>query len=443
MRKVLVIVTALLLINKIAICQSILPGRWEGAMTREGSVQLINLTFIPDGDSLAILFDDPGKGFFDCYADEIKPDQRIGINDTMFTADFGYGDFRLRVNKKDQEITGINDNWKPSVLFHVKKSIPDRVFNFVKEDVIYKNNNITLAGTIYKPNGTTEHPYVILIHGSGNQTRKTINLRSMAYMLAQNGIGVLIYDKRGTGNSTGSADASIFVLAGDAIEGVNYLSGRKDLHIQKLGLLGTSQGGWIASIVSSRIRNIDFIILNVGPAVSTYQQEIDRVTFSMRYDGIAETTIDSAVNHTKLYLNVVRNNSGWNELKKSIDHFKKTSWGKDYLQLPDQMNDDDMIWWRNNFYDPREDLSGVKCRVLSLMGGIDRLVTPQTNKELMENYLAKSKATHKIILFPGVDHSMLSWQKLRGAKWEWPDKYWVWSKRPTTFYSEIINWIKE
>jgi pimeloyl-ACP methyl ester carboxylesterase len=442
MRKVLVIVTALLLINKIAVCQSILAGRWEGAMTREGSVQQINLTFIPEGDSLDIMFDDPGKGFFDCYVDEIKPDQRIGINDTIFALNFGYGNFRLHVNKKDQEITGLNDNWKPSVLFHIKKSFTGQILNFEKEDVIYKNNNITLSGTIYKPKGRTEYPYVILIHGSGIQTRKTINLRSMAYVLAQNGIGVLIYDKRGAGNSTGSGDASIFDLAGDAIAGVNYLSGRKDLNIRKLGFLGTSQGGWIASIVSGRIRNIDFIILNVGPAVSTHQQEIDRVNFSMRYDGFAEATIDSAIGHTKLYLNVVRNNSGWDDLKTSVDHFEKTPWGKDYLQLPDRMNDADMLWWRNNFYDPKDDLSRVKCRVLSLMGGIDRLVPPQTNKELMENYLTMAKATHKIIEFPGADHSMLTWQKLRGGKWEWPEKYWVWSKKPISYYEEIINWIK-
>lgn len=265
----------------------------------------------------------------------------------------------------------------------------------------------------------------------------------MAYILANNGIGVLIYDKRGAGNSTGSGDASIFDLADDGIAAVNYLSGRKELQIQKIGLLGTSQGGWIVSIISSRISNIDFIILNVGPAVSTYQQEIDRVAFSMRYDGFWEKTIDSAVVHTRLYLNAARNNSGWDELKKSKETFKNTSWGKDYLQLPVQMNDPDMIWWRQNYYDPKNDLSNLKCRVLSIMGDIDRYVPPQTNKQLMESYLTKATVAYKIIVFTGADHSMLSWQKLRGGEWEWPDKYWIWSKKPITFYSEIINWIKQ
>ncbi len=98
---------------------------------------------------------------------------------------------------------------------------------------------------IYKPRHkkTGKIKYVILIPGSGEQTRYSPYYISFGYLLAKNGFGVLLYDKRGTGSSGGSwLTASLNDLADDAVAGLNYLESRKDLNISEIGFLGTSQG---------------------------------------------------------------------------------------------------------------------------------------------------------------------------------------------------------
>lgn len=437
-------VTLFFCIHYSLFCQSLLTGHWEGAMSREGSIQLLNLHFYQVGDSLEVQFDDPAKGFYRCYVDEIRQHQRIGLFDSVFVLNFGYGEFTMYLNNRFAELTGINEDWQPSVKVHLKKVRRTIRDNFTIEEVIIKNKNVSLAGTMYIPKGERQFPFVVLIHGSGKSTRRSIYARSLTYVLAQNGIGVLAYDKRGQGNSTGDDGgyASFSLLADDALTCLKYIRSRKDLSVSKAGFLGTSQGGWIAPIAANRSKDVDFIVLNVGPAVSTFQQDIDRVAYSMRNNDFAQSTIDSALRHSKLYFEVVRSGKNWEALKRSVDGYKNKEWAKEYLQLPEALNDSDMVWWRMNDYDPKENLSRLRCNVLSIFGGFDELVPPETNKPLMESYLSKSGCQYRITVFPGMTHNGLLYQTLHGGKWEWPENFWIWSKRPEQFYTEIVDWIQ-
>jgi hypothetical protein len=60
----------------------------------------------------------------------------------------------------------------------------------------------------------------------------------------------------------------------------------------------------------------------------------------------------------------------------------------------------------------------------------------------MRSYLVNSGCNYKIAIFPNAEHNGIELQKLRGKKWDWPAKYWIWPKRSYGFYEEMINWIK-
>jgi len=422
--------------------QTVLEGHWEGAMSRLGSVQLLNFDFLPAGDSLQVQFDDPARGYFRSYAEGVN---KFAKTDSVFTLNFGYGNFHCILNKKYGQVTGYNKDWKPEVLFHIKKTGVREPDPYTEENISFINGNVKLAGTIYKPKETATFPLVILIHGSDEQTRRTTYMRSLVYVLTKNHIGVVVYDKRGTGSSGGNMNtASFHDLANDASACIQYISRRKDLPVTKLGLFGTSQGGWIAPMVANRWKSVGFVILNVGPAVSTFKQDLDRVEYTMRGDGFDKKTIDSALQHSRLYFDVVRADTGWNTLRRSVALFKTKPWGTEnnLLQLPEKMNDEDMLWWRRNDYDPEKELSRMKCRVLSLMGGNDNLVPPATNLPLMERYLAKAGCPHKIIVLPDAGHNAIAFQTLLGGEWKWPEHYWIWPQRSPIYYEAIIDWIK-
>lgn len=145
------------------------------------------------------------------------------------------------------------------------------------KDVTFKSAGITLEGTVYKPRNP--HAALVLVHGSGQETR----MLRMASILAEKGIAVLTYDKRGVGKSggiyagpevgTNNIDsANLNLLALDASVASNtllkYLS-RKDL---PLGLMGFSQAGWIIPIAAKINHKVNFMVVFSGPLVNTLEQ---------------------------------------------------------------------------------------------------------------------------------------------------------------------------
>ncbi len=70
-----------------------------------------------------------------------------------------------------------------------------------EEEVSFTNGDTTLSGTLVLPLTKGSHPAVVLVQGSTSNLRS--QSRTMADFFALNGVAALIYDKRGSGNSTG------------------------------------------------------------------------------------------------------------------------------------------------------------------------------------------------------------------------------------------------
>lgn len=149
--------------------------------------------------------------------------------------------------------------------------------DFIMEDIEFNSAGITLAGTVFKP----KHSYaaVVLIHGSGQETRMV----KMASLLAENGIAVLTYDKRGVGKSggvylgpevgTNNIDSSnLNLLALDASAASNTLLAHLPANHGPLGLIGFSQAGWIIPLAAEQNRKVSFMIMFSGAVVTTLEQ---------------------------------------------------------------------------------------------------------------------------------------------------------------------------
>ena len=89
--------------------------------------------------------------------------------------------------------------------------------------VTFKNGAIVLSGSVLFPADKPPFIAVALLHGSGPQTRDW--LLPIARRLTEAGAAALVFDKRGTGKSTGSwSSASLEDLTGDAIQAVRALA---------------------------------------------------------------------------------------------------------------------------------------------------------------------------------------------------------------------------
>jgi dienelactone hydrolase len=105
------------------------------------------------------------------------------------------------------------------------------------------------------------------------------DLRAYGGRLAPAGMAVLMYDKRGTGDSTGvfqgfspaTCEALHDELAADALAAVEYLRRRPDIDADRIGLIGGRQAGWVMPLAASRSAAVRFIIALAGPAVTCGQ----------------------------------------------------------------------------------------------------------------------------------------------------------------------------
>src|SRR3546814_9925006 len=81
-------------------------------------------------------------------------------------------------------------------------------------DTTFEGQGVTLRGRLLLPKGAGNVPIAVEVHGSERDS--AIDYNYMQYLLPEQGVGVFVYDKRGTGRSTGSYTQDFHLLAGDA-----------------------------------------------------------------------------------------------------------------------------------------------------------------------------------------------------------------------------------
>ena len=146
-----------------------------------------------------------------------------------------------------------------------------------------------LSGSVYLP--TERHPVaaVVYVDGAGPTARNI----AIGERLAERGIVVLTYDKRGVGRSGGRYEdennvsaTNLAVLAADARAALAALQDDARWRGLPQGYVGYSQAGWVIPIaLSGAGAEPDFIALLSGPVCSTSEQlHYQRFTESRSYD---------------------------------------------------------------------------------------------------------------------------------------------------------------
>ena len=148
---------------------------------------------------------------------------------------------------------------------------------FSTAELTFNSEGATLAGIVYKPKNA--HAAVVIVHGSGQEKRSD----ELAAKLANNGIAVFTYDKRGVGKSGGvyvgpevgsnNIDlVNLNLLASDVSAAVSTLYAQLNNKKLAIGLLGGSQAGWIIPMAASKTKKVNFMVIFSGPVVTTLQQ---------------------------------------------------------------------------------------------------------------------------------------------------------------------------
>ena len=105
------------------------------------------------------------------------------------------------------------------------------------KSITFSNKCATLHGTLYLP--LTNHPVpVVVYHGAAEPLANTPLYMHLSRGLPQLGIAVLLFDRRGSGASSGTNNVSYETLADDGIAGANALRVMPQVDAARVGYLG-------------------------------------------------------------------------------------------------------------------------------------------------------------------------------------------------------------
>ncbi len=407
----------LLFCNLILYIQSFtqdITGIWNGVLSVQGQQLTLNFNIIKSETGYNTTMDSPDQGakgikinsttyengILILKVDAAKIEYTATLNkDNIFEGTFVQGMMSAPLNLSRDVVVKQKTN---------RPQEPHAPFNYYSEEVVIKNEkeNVTLAGTLTLPTKDGIYPVVVLVSGSGPQNRNEELMGHKPFLLiadyfAKNGIGVLRYDDRGVGKSTGKfSTATTMNFATDANAAVQYLKTRTG--IKNIGIAGHSEGGIIAPIVAAKNKDVNFIILMAGTGVRGDKLLLQQNYLIAKAQGATEEDLTKAkILNAKIYDCVI--NSKTIDLAKIklttlLKNEMKTNPPKD---LPKGVKEDDVIksqieevtnaWGVNLLkYDPSINLKKVTCPTLALHGDKDLQVPsiqnlPAIKKAIMSN----------------------------------------------------------
>jgi alpha/beta superfamily hydrolase len=279
----------------------------------------------------------------------------------------------------------------------------------IEEEVIFTNQTVQLAGTLYKPETETAYPTLVVLHAANGGTRQFPLYQHLAAHLPACGMAVLLFDRRGSGHSSGDFETASFeVLAEDCNAAVDYLHSRDDIDKKRIGLYGISQGGWIAPLVVGLRTDIAFLIIVSGCGVSPARQMDYGAAYTLRQQGFSEKTIAQAIALRNRINEYYRGHISREVVSAELDSVQSEPWFPEaYINpskdLPEDVTKDKQ--WYELDYDPIPIWKQIRLPTLFLFAEDDRwvpVVESISKLELATVHLNDAK----IIQIKGTDHLM-------------------------------------
>ena len=292
---------------------------------------------------------------------------------------------------------------------------PTGPFPYYTEDVSFKNSldNISLSGTLSLPKETGNFPAVVLISGSGPHSRDSEMFGHKPFLvlsdhLTKNGIAVLRFDERGVGESEGEFDkATSKDLARDVQAALSYLNSRDEIAVNKIGLIGHSEGGMIAPMLANNTTEVDFIVLLAGQGLPGDTNLLLQKKILEQRSGIDSVSIDQSQRIFKEAYEIITSLEGERMLSELRAHFEK-EFGDSLPenQLNSLIQGLSTPWMRFYLkYDPRPVLDNLNIPILALFGENDFQVPAQENSKIIKESFARAgNERGKVIVMEDLNH---------------------------------------
>jgi hypothetical protein len=271
-----------------------------------------------------------------------------------------------------------------------------------------KKAKIWLAGTLTLPDTLQEWPVVVLVSGSGPQDRNEELLEHKPFLViadhfTRNGIGVLRYDDRGVKESEGDfSAATTYDFASDAEAAIDFLTKKKFVNKNQIGLAGHSEGGMIAIMEGSN-KKLAFSISMAGVGIPCDELLVLQNDLILKGYGKSEEMRNDMAKLNAAIYDLVQTEKEATELRKKIDALidetktgltdeQITEYGLTDLYTYTIMAQLNTPWFRSFIaFDPSKYLKKIKINFLAINGSSDVQVPAEVNINAMKSLIQPKK----------------------------------------------------
>jgi len=438
--------------------QAVIEGDWEGAIDVSGVSIGIRVVFAPAPEGLSAAIDIPQQGASGLPLQNVSfdgsrihfelPTTVLAVFEGTLSSGSMSGTFTQGAASGRFLLTRVAD---------VPAEPPPP---YGVEEVRVTSEDVTLAGTLTIPEGRGPFPAVVLLTGSGAQTRdeevagfKIFGV--LADHLTRRGIAVLRYDDRGVGGSTGSVALSTTEdFSHDALAAMAFLRSRSDIDAAHVGLIGHSEGGAVAALAATAPDGRPaFIVMLAGTAVPGTEITRQQVTDAARLIGATDEQLAQILAaHTRV-TELVGSGAPGEAVVDAVRALMRAQLEGRPPAAVAAIGDLDAFIdaridvavagivspWSRFFmtFDPASALTRVQCPVLAILGGRDTQVPPWLHRPALERALS-GNARATIHEYPTANH--LFQEATTGQVTEYPrlDKAFV-----PGLLDDLSGWILE
>jgi len=400
-------------------------GRWLGDLTLpNGHVIKSGVDIFTRADgSVWASYASPDRGAYDIPVKRIRSSgdsAELELPFALLTLAWSDDHFRGQWHQNESVLP---IDFRPVAEFprRQRPQTPTPPFPYTEQTLaIAANGNVTLGATLTLPQHVRHPNVVVLVHGSGPQTRDEEGdghrpFAVLADRLARQGIAVLRYDKRGVARSTGDyAQHTQQDLADDLSAVVALMRARKQF--RRVGVIGHSEGPMLAAAVAARQPDaVDFIVSLGGVGLPG----IDMMLLQDRAYAVDQGARGADLEHLmrfarQWYTTIVAQPepgvrvAALKELgaqlsseDRGLVEKYKMNVGTLSLEAAEDPALRDLL-----ATDPRKDWRAVRCPVLALNGALDHQVPPQSLAGIVAALREGGNATVVSELLPSINHEL-------------------------------------
>jgi pimeloyl-ACP methyl ester carboxylesterase len=263
------------------------------------------------------------------------------------------------------------------------------------QELRIERDGFSLAAS-YSPAGPTA---LIALQGAGEGTRDSPSLRHLHELLPPAGIGVVTFDRRGEGESTGDATRGRFELqVEDALAILDALDA------EHVGLWGYSQGGWIGPLAAVASDAVAFLVLLASPGVTPSEQMMYAVERQLRLAGYGDEVVERALDLRRRFEAWVHRPEPDEELAAALwAGVDEPGWGQAWL--PPTLFDEESrrLWIEEMDFDPRPVFAQVRVPTLLFYGAEDSWTPVEPS---VGSWRAARGDEVEIVVVPGAEHDL-------------------------------------